>query len=123
MIKSLLNLLIVDDNEVNLMFLEAILGKLQLNLIKAESGFEALDKSKGKVFANAILDIQMPVMNCYVATRQIRQFNAKVLIVALTAFALTGDRKKAIEAGCNDFIAKPVKKDELTGLIQKYFGY
>jgi len=52
--------------------------------------------------------------------RQIRQFNTEVIIFALTAFALTGDREKAIEAGCNDYISKPIKKDELFGIIEKY---
>jgi CheY-like chemotaxis protein len=66
------------------------------------------------------MDIQMPEMNGYEATRQIRQLNTEVIIIALTAFALTGDREKAIEAGCNDYIAKPINKTELMGLIQKY---
>lgn len=63
MIKSLPNLLIVDDNKVNLTFMEVILGKLPVNLIKAVSGFEALNKSNGQELALAILDIQMPGMN------------------------------------------------------------
>jgi hypothetical protein len=63
----------------------------------------------------------MPVMNGHEATRQIRQFNKDVVIIAQTAFGLSGDREKAIEAGCNDYISKPIKKDELLSLIQKYF--
>ena len=55
--------------------------------------------------------------------RQIRQFNTEVIIIALTAYALAGDREKAIEAGCNDYISKPVKKEELQKMINKYFGY
>jgi CheY-like chemotaxis protein len=68
------------------------------------------------------MDIQMPVMNGYEATRQIRQFNKDVVIIAQTAFGLSGDREKAVEAGCNDYISKPINKDELLALIQKYFG-
>ena len=60
-------------------------------------------------------------MNGYDATRQIRQFNKAVVIIAQTAFGLSGDREKAIEAGCNDYIAKPINKDELLSLIRKYF--
>jgi len=65
------------------------------------------------------MDIQMSELNGYEATGQIRQFNTEVIIIAITAFALAGDREKAMEAGCNDYISKPVKKDELQELIQK----
>jgi len=61
-------------------------------------------------------------MGGYEATRQIREFNKDVVIIAQTAYGLTGVRKKAMEAGCNDYIAKPIKKEELLALIQKYFG-
>lgn len=63
----------------------------------------------------------MPVLSGYEATRQIRQFNKDVIIIAQTAYGLSGDREKVIEAGCNDYIAKPIKTDELLSLIQKYF--
>ena len=63
----------------------------------------------------------MPDMNGYVATRQIRKFNKEVVIIALTAFGLSGDREKAIEAGCNDYLSKPLKMSELLLLIRKFF--
>jgi len=63
----------------------------------------------------------MPGLNGYEATRQIRQFNKDVIIIAQTAFGLSGDKEKAIEAGCNDYISKPINKDKLLALIQKYF--
>ena len=67
------------------------------------------------------MDIQMPGMNGYEATRKIREFNKDVIIIAQTAFALTRDREKAIESGCNDYISKPIRHNELFTLIQKYF--
>jgi CheY-like chemotaxis protein len=67
------------------------------------------------------MDIQMPKMNGYQATREIRKFNKNVIIIAQTAFALTGDKDKAIEAGCNNYISKPIRQDELLSLIQLYF--
>ncbi|MBI9068218.1 MAG: response regulator [Salinivirgaceae bacterium] len=67
------------------------------------------------------MDIKMPDMNGYDATREIRKFNSNVIIIAQTAFGLTGDREKAIEAGCNDYIAKPINKMVLQAMIQKYF--
>ena len=63
----------------------------------------------------------MPDLNGYEATRQIREFNKEVVIIAQTAYGLDGDREEAIESGCNDYIAKPINKNELDSLIQKYF--
>jgi CheY-like chemotaxis protein len=60
-------------------------------------------------------------MDGYTATKTIREFNNKIIIIAQTAFALSGDREKAIGAGCNDYITKPINKEELQKLIKKYF--
>jgi CheY-like chemotaxis protein len=68
------------------------------------------------------MDIRMPDVDGYEATRQIRQFNKDVVIIAQTAYALSGDREKAIEAGCNDHITKPIKLDFLKELIRKQFN-
>jgi CheY-like chemotaxis protein len=63
----------------------------------------------------------MHEMDGFEATRQIRSFNKDVVIIAQTAYTLTGDREKAIEAGCSDYISKPIKSDQLLALIKKYF--
>jgi CheY-like chemotaxis protein len=60
-------------------------------------------------------------MDGYEATRQIRYFNSNVKIIAQTAYALHGDYEKALEAGCNDYTTKPIDKNHLTTLIQRYF--
>jgi hypothetical protein len=64
----------------------------------------------------------MPGMNGYEATSQIRQFNKDVVIIAQSAYALSFDRQKALDAGCNDYIAKPILKDDLLALIQKHLN-
>ena len=64
----------------------------------------------------------MPEMNGYDATRKIREFNKDVIIIAQTAYALYGDREKALEAGCDDYISKPINKEELMEMINKYLG-
>lgn len=61
----------------------------------------------------------MPVMDGYRATTIIRQFNKDVIIIAQTAFALLGNKEKLIEVGCNDYITKPIDKDELIAMIKK----
>ncbi len=66
------------------------------------------------------MDIRMPMMDGIEATRQIRQFNKDVIIIAQTAYAFAGDSEKALEAGCNDYISKPINKTLLFELIRKH---
>jgi len=67
------------------------------------------------------MDIQMPEMNGYDATRKIREFNKDVIIIAQTAYAIVGEREKALEAGCDDYISKPIKKELLLEMIERFF--
>lgn len=66
------------------------------------------------------MDIKMPEMDGYEATRQIRQFNRDVIIIAQTAYTDSGEKEKATEAGCSDFISKPINKTLLKELIKKH---
>jgi CheY-like chemotaxis protein len=95
-----------------------IFGK---EILKARTGIEAVEICRANQDIDLILmDIRMPDMGGYEATRQIRLFNQEVVIIAQTAYGLTGDREKSMEAGCNDYISKPINKDKLLSLIQKY---
>jgi CheY-like chemotaxis protein len=67
------------------------------------------------------MDVQLPEMNGYKASLEIRKFNTDVIIIAQTAYAFAGDHAKALEAGCNDYISKPISNEELMHLMQKYF--
>ena len=67
------------------------------------------------------MDIQLPEMNGYEAIERIRKFNKDVIIIAQTAYALKGDKEKAIAAGSNDYISKPINAEELRQKITKYF--
>ena len=97
-----------------------IFGK-EITLVK--NGIDAVKTCRDNSDIDLILmDIKMPLMDGYEATRQIRQFNSNVIIIAQTAYALTGDDKKAIDSGCNDYISKPIKKDQLLALVKKYFN-
>jgi len=118
-----LKILIAEDDEISEMLISITVKEFSKEVIEAKTGNEAVKISQKNLDIDLILmDIQMPVMNGYEATRQIRQFNKDVVIIAQTAFGLSGDREKAIEAGCNDYISKPIKKEELLLLIQKYFN-
>jgi hypothetical protein len=117
-----LKILIAEDDEPSCEFISIGARKFGKEVIKVLNGREAVDTCRNSPDIDLILmDIQMPELNGYDATRQIRQFNTEVIIIALTAYALAGDREKTIEAGCNDYISKPIKMVDLVGMIQKYF--
>ena len=117
-----LKILIAEDDESSSKLISLFVQKITNEIILVKTGMEVVDACRSHPDIDLILmDIQMPEMNGYEATRQIRQFNTKVFIIAQSAFALTGDHEKAIEAGCNDYISKPIDKDKLLQLIQKYF--
>ena len=92
-------------------------------MLNVRNGVDAVEACRQNPDIDLVLmDIKMPKMGGYEATKQIREFNKDVVIIAQTAYGLTGERKKATDAGCNNYIAKPIKKEELQALILKYFG-
>jgi PAS domain S-box-containing protein len=108
------NILIVDDEIHNSRYLEVILKKLKYNIITASNGSEAIEMCKDHPEINLVLmDIKMPVTDGYEATKQIKIFRPALPIIAQTAYALVGDENKALAAGCDAYIAKPIKKDLL----------
>jgi PAS domain S-box-containing protein len=117
-----LKVLIAEDDEVSERLISVSLRSHTREILKARSGGEAVEICSQHPDLDLILmDIQMPGLSGYEATQQIRQFNNTVVIIAQTAFGLSDDREKAMAAGCNDYIAKPINKDALVAMIQKYF--
>jgi len=118
-----LKILIAEDDPTSEMLISIMVNTFGREILKVETGTAAVETCRQNPDIDLIMmDIRMPEMGGYEATRQIREFNKTVVIIAQTAYGLSGDREKAIEAGCNDYIAKPIKKEELLGLIQNYFG-
>jgi CheY-like chemotaxis protein len=118
-----LKILIVEDDEVSEMLLDKTIKMFGKEIIKARTGIEAVEACKANADIDLVLmDIRLPEMSGYEAIQQIREFNKDVVIIAQTAYGLTGDREKAIAAGCNDYISKPIKKEVLIALIYKYFN-
>ena len=118
-----LNILIVEDDELSELFLEEIVKDYSKETLKARTGVEAVEFCRYNPGIDLVLmDIRLPEMHGHEATRQIREFNKEVVIIAQTADGLHEDREKAIMSGCNDYIAKPFSGAELQGLINKYFG-
>ena len=118
-----LKVLIADDDIVSEMLLTGILIDVSSKIIKARTGVEVLEVCRNYPDLDLIMmDIRMPVMNGYEATRQIREFNNSVIIIAQTAYGLADDRKKAISAGCNDYVSKPIFREKLLSIIKKHFA-
>ena len=116
-----LKILIVEDDPTSEMMLEIMIEEYCKTPLIAFNGLEAVRLCKENSDIDFVLmDIKMHVLNGYEATKQIREFNKDLIIFAQTAFALPGDREKAIAAGCNDYISKPYCQSELKGLIEKY---
>ncbi len=88
-------------------------------ILNVRTGIEAIETCQNNPDIDLVLmDILMPEMGGYEATRKIREFHKEVVIIAQTAFALSGDSEKAIASGCNDYVSKPIIKAELHALIQ-----
>ncbi|MDP3912894.1 MAG: PAS domain S-box protein [Bacteroidota bacterium] len=118
-----LKILIVEDDESSRKFISIGIQEFGKEIINVQTGTEAVETCRIHPDIELILmDIQLPEIDGYEATRQIRKFNSKAIIIAQTAYALEGDREKAVEAGCNDYMSKPIKRDQLTTLIKKYFN-
>jgi PAS domain S-box-containing protein len=118
-----LNILIVEDDKYSQLLLIELLEGVARKILKAITGIEAVKFCRENPDIDLVLmDINMPEMDGYEATRQIREFNKDVVIIAQTAYALSGDREKSIAAGCNTYITKPINRVDLGTLINKYFS-
>jgi len=115
--------LIAEDDELNFVFFKTLLNRIDCEYKHAQNGVEAVELCRRHPEIDLILmDIKMPVMNGIEATRLIREFRPELPIIAITAYAQTGDEQRFLQAGCNGYLAKPIKKDDLITLINKYIN-
>jgi len=115
-----LKILIAEDDEKSDRLLKLLLKTITKEVLHAKTGIEAVEVCRNNPDIDVVLmDIKMPEMDGYEATRQIRKFNKDVVIIMQTAHGLSGDREDAIEAGCNDYILKPIMKGEIITMIKK----
>jgi len=119
-IKENIKILVVEDEEINWFYLYEILKK-STKPINAVSGAQAIELLKSNPDIEIVLmDIKLPDINGLELTKIIKSMNPEITVIAQTAFALSGDREKALEAGCSEYISKPVKKDALLELIATF---
>ncbi len=117
-----LHILVVEDDEISSKLIIAYVEKMSERTYLAQSGLDALEIMHNHPEIDLVLmDIRMPGMNGIETARMIRNFNKQVVIVAQTAFGLVGDKERSLEAGCNDWISKPIQKNDLLSLVGKYF--
>jgi len=115
--------LIVEDDKASEMLLTRLLGPYCKKILKVTNGSDAVDTCRDNPGIDLVLmDIKLPEMDGYEATRQIRQFNKDLVIIAQTAFGFLGEKEKAIEAGCTDYISKPINRNIFIELLKKYFS-
>jgi two-component system, sensor histidine kinase and response regulator len=116
-------ILLVEDNLVNQEVASSMLTRHGYSVTVAKNGQEAITRWRKKFFDIILMDVQMPVMNGYEATRKIREIETEIgrrtAIIGLTANAMNGDRKKCLESGMDDYISKPVRLKDLVAAIQQ----
>jgi CheY-like chemotaxis protein len=120
-----MDILLVEDNLVNQKVAVAMLKKLGCRVSIALNGAQALKQIPDHKFDLIFMDCQMPIMDGFETTRAIRQMVGEIRdipIVALTAHALKGDRQKCIDSGMNDYLSKPIRRDDLIATLRKYCG-
>ncbi len=115
-------ILVIEDNEPNRYLIKFTLEKNGFEVIEAINGVSGVEMAVEQKPDLIIMDIQLPDMDGLEATRRIRESEAdgEVPIVALTSYAMTGDREKALAAGCNGYIEKPINPETFIAEIEKY---
>jgi hypothetical protein len=117
-----LKVLIVEDDSISKLLITIAVKPFSKEILKVSTGFEAVEACRNNPDVDLVMmDINMPEMDGYEATKQIRKFNENLIIIAQTANGMQSDRDEAIAAGCTDYISKPVNIATLSELIQKYY--
>jgi signal transduction histidine kinase len=118
-----IKILIAEDDETSRSLISLFVHDYSTEVIEAKNGNEAVELCRDNPDIDLILmDIKMNHLDGYEATRQIRQFNKDVIIIAQTAFAQNGDKEKILKAGCNNYISKPIDFDKLLDQMKEYFN-
>ncbi|PKP39606.1 MAG: hypothetical protein CVT98_01165 [Bacteroidetes bacterium HGW-Bacteroidetes-15] len=116
-----INVLVAEDDDINYFFIHEMLADFDINIIRASSGDEVVDIVKSNPSVDIVLmDIRMPGMDGYTATKEVKSLRPNLPIIAQTAYAFSSDRAKALEVGCDDHISKPIDRLKLVSLMAKY---
>jgi two-component system, cell cycle response regulator DivK len=117
-------ILVIEDNEQNMYLVNFILEKYGYQVIQARNGADGIVAAKNNKPDIVLLDIQLPVMDGYAVARELRKNEdlARTHIIAITSYAMPGDREHALEAGCSGYIEKPINPDTFVAQIEGYLN-
>lgn len=113
-------ILVAEDEEINYLYIFEALSELDYEIVHAWNGQEAVDIFQAQKPDIILMDIKMPKLNGFEALELIKKTSPNTPIIALTAHALSGDKEKALEAGFDYYLSKPVSEDQLIGAIEKF---
>jgi CheY-like chemotaxis protein len=114
-------ILLIEDNEQNRILMRQILVRKGYDLLEAKDGLTGLEMARAHIPALILLDIQMPVMNGFMVIRELRNDAElrKIKVIAVTSFAMKGDKEKALEAGFDEYVTKPIDTRTFPELIKQ----
>ncbi len=113
-------ILVAEDNVSNQKLIGILLEKMGHRVVLAQDGQEAIHEAMGQRFDLILMDMQMPNVNGYDATRELRHQGCTTPIIAVTANAMVGDEKKCIETGCDGYLSKPIDRSKLSAIIAQH---
>ena len=118
---SVKTILVAEDDEINFLFINILLRSDTIRILHARDGKEAIDLCrKNPHISAALIDLKMPFVDGFEASRQIKVIDSSIPVLAITAYTTVEDKQRAIEAGCDEFITKPVNKEQLMEKLAKY---
>jgi hypothetical protein len=121
MSNDLIHILVAEDEEFNYLYIAESLSEFNIKLYRAKDGLSAVEICRSNPqIQQVLMDIRMPVMDGYTATKEIKKFRPDMPIIAQTAYAMESDRKKAMDEGCDDYIAKPIRRQDLIEIISRH---
>ena len=115
-------ILVVEDVDTNKIFFDAALRRTNAKILWAKDGQEAIEMFKANDIDLVLMDLQLPIMDGYTATREIKKIDSKIPIIAQTAHVMSGEREKCLEAGCDDYLSKPIRLQILIDTLSKYLN-
>ena len=115
-------ILVVEDIDTNKIFFDAALRKTNAKILWAIDGKEAVEMFSQNKIDLVLMDLQLPIMDGYTATREIKKLNPDIPIVAQTAHVMSGEREKCMEAGCDDYLAKPIRLQILMDTLSRFLN-
>ena len=115
-------ILVVEDVDTNKIFFDAALRKTHATILWAKDGQEAIDMFKVNRIDLVLMDLQLPIIDGYTATRELKKINSAIPIIAQTAHVMSGEREKCMEAGCDGYLAKPIRLQILMETLSNFLN-